>query len=41
VDIEFEGKKYLIVSRSAILSVVRTEIVEESGQALDTGVRCR
>ncbi len=30
VEIEFEGKKYLIVPYSAILALVRTEIVEES-----------
>jgi co-chaperonin GroES (HSP10) len=30
VEIEFEGKKYLIVPHSAILALVRTEIVEES-----------
>jgi co-chaperonin GroES (HSP10) len=30
MEIEFEGKKYLIVPHSAILALVRTEIVEES-----------
>ncbi len=40
VDTEYEGTKYRIVPRSAILAVVCTEIVGESGQALDTGVRC-
>jgi co-chaperonin GroES (HSP10) len=30
VEIEFEGKKYLIVPHSAILALVRTEIVEET-----------
>jgi co-chaperonin GroES (HSP10) len=30
VEIEFESKKYLIVPHSAILALVRTEIVEES-----------
>jgi co-chaperonin GroES (HSP10) len=29
VEIEFEDKKYLIVPHSAILALVRTEIVEE------------
>ncbi len=29
VEIEFEGKKYLIVPHSAIVALVRTEIVEE------------
>lgn len=29
VEIEFEGKKYLIVPHSAILALVRTEIAEE------------
>jgi co-chaperonin GroES (HSP10) len=28
VEIEFEGKKYLIVAHSAILALVRTEIAE-------------
>lgn len=28
-EIEFEGKKYLIVPHSAILALVRTEIMEE------------
>jgi co-chaperonin GroES (HSP10) len=30
VEIEFEGKKYLIVPHSAILALVRTDIVDES-----------
>ena len=30
MEIEFEGKKYLIVPHSAILALVRTEIIEES-----------
>jgi co-chaperonin GroES (HSP10) len=29
VEIEFEGKKYLIVPHSAMLALVRTEITEE------------
>jgi len=29
VEVEFEGKKYLIVPHSAILALVRTEITEE------------
>ncbi|MEK7864491.1 MAG: co-chaperone GroES, partial [Nitrospirota bacterium] len=29
VEIEFEDKKYLIVPHSAILTLVRTDIVEE------------
>jgi co-chaperonin GroES (HSP10) len=29
VEIEFEGKKYQIVPHSAILAIVRTDIVEE------------
>lgn len=29
VEIEFEGKKYLIVPHTAILALVRTEIAEE------------
>ncbi len=29
VEIEFEGKKYLIVPHSAILAIVRTEISED------------
>jgi chaperonin GroES len=29
VEIEFEGKKYLIVPHSAILALVRTEIAED------------
>ncbi|MBI4685968.1 MAG: co-chaperone GroES [Nitrospirae bacterium] len=29
VEIEFEEKKYLIVSHSAILALVRTDVVEE------------
>lgn len=28
VEIEFEGRKYLIVPHSAILALVRTEIAE-------------
>jgi len=31
VEIEFEGKKYLIVPHSAILALVRTEIAEGEG----------
>ena len=31
VEIEFEGKKYLIVPHSAILALVRTEITEGEG----------
>ncbi|UCF86685.1 MAG: co-chaperone GroES [Nitrospiraceae bacterium] len=30
IEIEFEGKKYLIVPHSAILALVRTDIVEDS-----------
>lgn len=30
MEIEFEGKKYLIVPHSAILALVRTEIADES-----------
>ena len=30
MEIEFEGKKYLIVPHSAILAIVRTEIVEDN-----------
>lgn len=30
VEIEFEGKKYLIVPHSAILALVRTDVVEET-----------
>ncbi len=30
VEIEFEGKKYLIVPHSAILALVRSDIVEKS-----------
>jgi len=30
VEIEFEGKKYLIVPHSAILALVRTTLIEES-----------
>jgi len=33
VEIEFEGKKYLIVPHSAILALVRTEITEEYSEA--------
>jgi chaperonin GroES len=29
VEIEFEGRKYLIVPHSAILAIVRTEIAED------------
>lgn len=29
VEIEFEGKKYLIVPHSAILALIRTELVDE------------
>ncbi len=29
-EIEFEGKKYLIVPHSAILALIRTELIEDS-----------
>jgi co-chaperonin GroES (HSP10) len=32
IEIEFEGKKYLIVPHSAILALVRTDLVEEPGR---------
>lgn len=33
VEIEFEGKKYLIVPHSAIVALVRTELIEEQIKA--------
>lgn len=35
VEIEFEGKKYLIVPHSAILAVVRTELVDEGREGFE------
>lgn len=33
IEIEFEGKKYLIVPHSAILALVRIEVTEEAPEA--------
>jgi len=33
IDIEFEGKKYLIIPHSAILALVRIEVTEEAPEA--------
>jgi chaperonin GroES len=33
IEIEFEGKKYLIVPHSAILALVRIEVTEETPEA--------
>lgn len=33
IEIEFEGKKYLIVPHSAILALVKTEIIEEQARS--------
>jgi co-chaperonin GroES (HSP10) len=35
IEIEFEGKKYLIVPHSAMLALVRTELMDDSKEGLD------
>ncbi len=37
VEIEFEGRKYLIVPHSAILGLVRTELIDESREGFGEG----
>jgi co-chaperonin GroES (HSP10) len=31
IEVEYEGKKYMIVPHSALLALVRTELVDEEG----------